>query len=100
MSVFVAEHLDFDVAGIHDELLDEYPIIAERRLASALHRRKPSATSFRESTRPDALTATAGRSFDHYRIADLLRDSAHVPALDLAERPGTVRNLGGLPRTS
>jgi hypothetical protein len=29
--VLVAEHLDFDMAGVDDEFLDENPIIAERR---------------------------------------------------------------------
>ena len=31
-AVLVAEHLDLDVAGVLDELLDEDPVVAERRL--------------------------------------------------------------------
>ena len=30
VAVFVAEHLDFDVAGIDDEFLDEDAIVPER----------------------------------------------------------------------
>ena len=32
VAVLVAQHLDFDVAGIDDEFLDEDPVVAERRL--------------------------------------------------------------------
>jgi hypothetical protein len=43
--MLVAQHLDFDVAGIDDELLDEDAVVAERRLGFCLARLKPSATS-------------------------------------------------------
>jgi hypothetical protein len=32
VAVLVAEHLDLDVAGIDDELLDEHAVVAERGL--------------------------------------------------------------------
>jgi hypothetical protein len=45
--VLVAEHLDFDVARIDDELLDEDAVVAERRLGFDLARAKPSSTFLR-----------------------------------------------------
>ena len=36
VAVLVAKHLDFDVAGIDDEFLDEHPVVAERRLGLGL----------------------------------------------------------------
>ncbi len=36
VAVLVAEHLDFDVAGIDDEFLDEDAVVAERRLRLGL----------------------------------------------------------------
>jgi len=44
-SMLVAEHLNLDVAGIDDELLDENPIVAERRLGFRFRKTKASATS-------------------------------------------------------
>jgi hypothetical protein len=43
--VLVAEHLDLDVARVLDELLEEHPVVAERRLGFRARPAKPSSTS-------------------------------------------------------
>ena len=45
MAMFVAEHLNLDVAGIDDEFLDEHPMSPNDVLASAFASPNPSATS-------------------------------------------------------
>ncbi len=74
VAVLVAQHLDFDVAGIDDEFLDENPVVAERRLGFRF--RKPEAFGdFAGRMRdPHALAAAAGGGLDHHGIADGVGD--------------------------
>ena len=92
--MLVAQHLNFNVARIDDELFDEHAVIAK----GALRFRLRAGKSFRHLiARPGdahALAATAGRGLQHDRIADLV-GNAHrmVSILDHAEEARHGRDL-------
>ena len=95
VAVLVAEHLDFDVAGIDDEFLDEDAVVAERGFGFGLGEVKPFG-DFRGRMRdPHALAAAAGGGLDHHGIADLVGDLHRMLfVLDDAEMARHRRDLG------
>ena len=93
VAVLVAEHLDFDVARIDDEFLDEHAVVAERRSSPPSARaRKPSATSALRVRDAHALAAAAGRGLDHHRIADLVGDLLPPAPRRRSRRDGPARS--------
>ena len=101
VAVLVAEQLDFDVARVLDEFLDEHAVVAEARQPLALGCSKPSRTSFSPGE-AHALAAAAGRGLHHHRIADVLGDLHRFGGgRDVAEKtgddvdPGLLRQLLG-----
>ncbi len=95
VAMLVAQHLDFDVPGIDDELLDEHPVVAERCLclsARQLEALRDLAFAVGDA---HALAATAGGGLDHHRIADLVGDGHRMAIiLDDAEMTGHRRDVG------
>ena len=74
IAMLVAEHLNFDVTRLGDELFDENTIIAEARLGFRL---RGVETVGHFGFRPrdtHALAAAASRRLDHHRIADVIGD--------------------------
>ena len=71
----IAQHLDFDVARLLDEFLDEDAIVAETRLGLRLARGKTFARLAVVARHAKALAAAARGRLDHDRIADFLRDA-------------------------
>ena len=72
--MLVPEHLDFDVARVDDELLDEHAIVAERGLGLRSCPRKTLADLTGRMGDAHALAAAAGGGLDHHRVADRLGD--------------------------
>ena len=95
VAVLVAEHLDFDVAGIDDEFLDEHPVVAERGFGFGLGEIKPFGDFGSRMRDPHALAAAAGGGLDHHGIADLVGDLHRMLfVLDDAEMARHGRDLG------
>ena len=61
--MLVAEHLDFDVARLLDELLDEHAVVAEAGEPLALGASKPSRTSFSDQARRMPLPPPPAEAF-------------------------------------
>ena len=94
IAVLVAEHLDFDVAGIDDEFLDEDAIVAEGRFGLGLGELESLGHFGLRMRDPHALAAAAGGRLDHHGIADLVGDLHRVPSSSMTPRwPGTVETL-------
>ena len=72
--MLVAQDLDFDVARIGDEFLDEHAVVAETRFRLRAGARETFRhLGFAEGD-AHALAAAAGGGLDHHRVADLLGD--------------------------
>ena len=83
--MLVAKHLDFDVAGIDDEFLDEHAVVAERRLRLRFCAREAFSDILSGICDPHALATAAGRGLDHHGIAYLVGDfGCMLRALDYA----------------
>ena len=96
IAVLVAENLDFDVARIGDELLDEHAVVAEARLRLGASARKSFLDLGAAVGDAHTLAAAARRRLDHHRIADLVGDLfGLLVVLDHAEKAGHGRDLGG-----
>ena len=95
VAVLVAQHLDFDVAGIDDEFLDEDPVVAERRLGFRFGKTEPFG-DFRGRMRdPHPLAAAAGGGLDHDGIADGVGDLHRMLLVgDDAEEARHGRDIG------
>src|SRR3546814_14930793 len=74
VAVLVAEHLDFDMARVFDELFDEHAVIAEARQPLALGRLEPLAHIGRRPGEPHTLAATARPRLHHHRLPDVAGD--------------------------
>ena len=74
VAMLVAQHLDFDVARIDDEFLDEDAVIAEGRLGFGLGAGEAFLHFGFRIGDAHALAAAAGGGLDHHRIADLAGD--------------------------
>src|SRR6185437_12659074 len=74
VAVLVAQHLDFHVARIGDELFDEDAVVAEARLRLRAGALKTLAHLGRARGDAHAFAAAAGRRLDHHRVADLFGD--------------------------
>ena len=92
VAVLVAQHLDFDVAWVEDELLDEDAVIAEGRLGFGLHSRKTLFDFLVIGGDSYTLAAAARRRLDHHRIADVLRDLHRF--LGALDEPHMARHSG------
>ena len=98
--MLVAQHLDFDVARVVDELLDE---ACGRRRSCDLASERASCEALLGLLGVEgdahALAAAAGGGLDHDRIADLVGDLHGVlGVVDLADVAGHGRDLGGCGR--
>ena len=86
IAVAVAEHLDFDVARIDDEFLDEHAVVAKRRRGLGLRARKTLDHFVGLIGDAHALAAAARRRLQHYGIADFIGDpDGFLAILDHAE---------------
>ena len=95
VAVLVAEHLDFDMAGIDDEFFDEDAVVAERGLCLGLGEVEALGDLALRMRDPHALAAAAGGGLDHHGIADLVGDLHRVlVVLDDAEMARHGRDLG------
>ena len=74
VAVLVGENLDFDVARLGHELLDEDPVIAEAVRGLVFRGIEAFARFLFVPGDAHPLTAAPGRSLDHDRIADLVGD--------------------------
>jgi hypothetical protein len=96
VAMLVAQHLDFDMAGIDDEFFDEDAVVAERSLGFGLGETKALGDLGLGMGDPHTLAAAAGGSLDHHGIADLVGDLHGVfVVFDHAEMAGNGRHLGG-----
>src|SRR5581483_9716278 len=68
VAVLVAQHLDFDMARIDDELLDEYAVVAEGGLRLRAGAREPLRHLGPRMRDAHALAAAAGRGLDHHGV--------------------------------
>ena len=94
MAVLVAEHLDFDMARIGDEFLDEDAVVAEARFRFGTGAGKTVRHFVTRMGNAHALAAAAGGGLDHHRIADLVGDlGGLLLVLDDAEIAGHGRNF-------
>ena len=97
IAVLVAEHLDFDMTRIDDELLDEDAIVAERGFRFRSRAREALGDFEAGMGDAHALAAAAGGSLDHHGIADFIGDFGGMfGRLDHAEIAGHRRDLGGV----
>ena len=74
IAVLIAHDLDFDMARLENEFLDEDPVIPEGRGRFSLHRGIALFNVFIVIRDPNAFTAAACGGFDHDGIADLAAD--------------------------
>ena len=95
VAMLVAQHLDFDVAGIDDEFFDEDAVVAERGFGFGLGEVEAFGDLGLRMRDPHALAAAAGGGLDHHGIADLVGDLHRVLfVFDDAEMSRHRRNLG------
>ena len=91
----IAQNLNFDMARLGHEFLDENPIIAKAVRRFVLRRLKAFPRLFVIPGDPHSLAAAPGRRLDHHRIADLVRDLHRlVRILDQAHIAGHRRHVG------
>ncbi len=94
--MLVAEYLDFDVARIDDEFLDEDAIVAEGRRSLGTRAGKTLDDFVGLIGDAHALAAAAGRGLQHDGIADRVGDPDRLLAvLDDAEMARHDADLGG-----
>ena len=94
-AVLVAQHLDFDVARVDDELLDEHTVIAEAGQALAPHAVEGLAHVGLAMREAHALAAAAGRGLHHHRIANAIGDlDGMFGVAYLADEAGDDTDLG------
>ena len=94
VAVLVAQHLDFDVARLDDEFLDEDAVVAERGLRLRTGARKALRHFAIAVGDAHALAAAAGGGLDHHRIADVVGDLHRLDfVLDHAEMAGHGRDV-------
>ncbi len=78
VAMLVAQHLDFDMAGVDDEFLDEDAIVAERCLGFGFRQTKAFGDLGSGISDPHPLAAAAGGRLDHHGIADAVGDLDRV----------------------
>ena len=95
IAVLVAQHLDFDVARIDDEFLDEDAVVAKGGFGLGLGELEALGHLGPGIRDPHALAAAAGRGLDHDGIADLVGDRHRMPiVLDDTEMAGHGGDIG------
>src|SRR5258705_12362740 len=95
VAVLVPQHLNFDVAGIDDEFLDENTVVTERRFGFGLGETEPFGDFGSRMRDPHPLAAAAGGGLDHDGIADLVGNLHRMLfVLDDAEMARHRRDLG------
>ena len=93
--MLIAQHLNFDVARVLDELFDEAAIVAKRRLGFGARELEPFLGFLGVVGDAHSLAAATGGGLDHHRIADLVGDLHRLLGVaDFAEVAGNGRNLG------
>ena len=92
----VAEHLDLDVAGLFEVLLEVDGVVAERRLGFRARRRERAVELVAGPRHLHAAPAAARRGLDQHGIADLVGDALRLVLVRRfrASEPGTH----GMPR--
>ena len=97
VALLVADQLDFDVARLFDELLDEHAVITKAGQCFAADAVKAFAHVSFAPRQAHALAAAAGRSLHHHRIADASSDFDRVfGAGDFTDKAGDDADAGGL----
>ena len=95
VAVFVAQHLDFDVARIDDKLLDEHAVVAKRRLRLRAGAGEALGDLGLGIGDAHALAAAAGGGLNHHWITNLFSDPDRLGlALNDAEMAWHSRHLG------
>ena len=95
VAMLVAQDLDFDMARIDDEFLDEHAVVAEGGFGLGTRARKTLGHLGLGMRDPHALAAAARRCLDHDRISDLVGDLQRVLGVgDHAEMPGNGGYFG------
>ena len=89
IAVLVAQHLNFNVARIDDEFLNEHPVIPEGGCRLGFGPFKPFLHFISRPCDAHALAAAASGCLDHHGIADLTRDY---------HRMGSISNFTQIPR--
>ena len=72
VAVLVAQDLDLDMARIDDELLDEYPVVAERGFRLGARTRETFGDLGLGIRNPHAFAAATRRGLDHHGVTDLV----------------------------
>ena len=97
IAMLVAEHLNFDVAGIDDEFFDEDPVVAKGRARLGLGAGEAFSHLVAAPGDAHALAPAPGRGLEHDGIADLVGNCHRVRGvLDHAQIPRHGRDLGGV----
>src|SRR5438874_8180480 len=95
IAMLVTEDLDFDMARIDDELLEENAVVAKGRLGLGAGADDAIPQLGRRVCDPHTLAAASCRGFDHYRIADPLGGAEGLFfGFDNTEVAGHGRNAG------
>ena len=74
VAVGIRQHLNFDMARLFDELLDEDPVVTEAGARLVLRRAEAVAHLLAAAGDAHALAPAAGRGLDHHGIADVVGD--------------------------
>ena len=95
VAMFVAHHLNFDMARVENEFLYKNPVVAKGGFGFGLDRRKALLDLLVIGRDTDTLTAAARRCLDHHRIADFIGNLDGVlSAFDQAHMARHGRNTG------
>ena len=93
VAVLVAQDLDLDVLGFHQELFHEDIIITESLLGLSLHQIEVDANLFHGVAAAHAASAAAALSLEHDGQTDLLDDLSRAIDVHCAFRAGKLSTL-------
>ena len=94
--MLIAQHLNFDVARVDDELLDKAAVIAKRRFGFGAGKLEAFLGFLGVVGDAHAFAAAAGRGLDHHGIADLIGNLDRMFAVsDHTHVTWNGRDLGG-----
>jgi hypothetical protein len=94
LALAISEHLDLQVPGALDVLLDEHAGIAEVALAQTLNHGEGFAQLHGRAADAHADAASAGRALEHDGIAELL--AGHQGCLDVLQQPRAFQHRDAL----
>ena len=92
IAVLVAEHLDFDVARVDDEFLDEHLLVAEGRFRLRASARKSLSYLGLRTRNSHAFSAAARGGLDHHGVANFVCDPRRL--LGVGDRAEVTWNDG------